>query len=74
MDVDGSNASITKISDFSMVVNFLFAIFLLVFNCGPFVFSENREFTKRIENLRVKHVPEEKKDEVKSMYRNAKSS
>ena len=63
-----------KITDISMIGNFIFAVFLFVFNCGPFVFSENRAFQKRIEELRLKNVPEEEKDDAremaKSMYSN----
>ena len=57
-----------------MIFNFCFAIFLFVFNCGPFVFSENRAFQKRVEDLRLKNVPEEEKENAreiaKSMYSN----
>jgi hypothetical protein len=56
-----------------MIFNFCFAIFLFVFNCGPFVFSENREFQKRLEDLRLKNVPEEQKDEAKEAYKESKS-
>ena len=44
MDVAGDKAAMPRITDFSMLANFGFAIFLLIFNCGPFVISENREF------------------------------
>ena len=63
-----------KITDISMLFNFGFAIFLFIFNCGPTVFSENRKFQKRVEDLRLKDVPEEEKENAreiaKSIYSN----
>lgn len=53
-----------RLTDVSMIANFAFALILLIFNCGPFVFSENRAFMARLEALKVKNVPEEKKEEV----------
>ena len=70
----GDDARMPNITDKSMIVNFVFAAILFVFNCGPFVFSENRAFQKRLEVLRLKNVPEEEKEEAreiaKSIYSN----
>ena len=44
MKASGDIAGMPKITDISMVFDFSFAVILFVFNCGPFVFSENREF------------------------------
>lgn len=41
-------------------MNFGFGIFFLIFNCGPFVFSENRKFLAKLENL--KGTEEEKSE------------
>ena len=40
----GKDAGMPKIADYTMIFNFSFAVVLFVFNCGPFVFSENRAF------------------------------
>ena len=70
----GKDAGMPKIADYTMIFNFSFAVVLFVFNCGPFVFSENRAFQKRLEDLRLKNVPEEEKEEAreiaKSIYSN----
>lgn len=74
INVDGSEARMPNITDKSMIVNFIFAGILFIFNCGPFVFSENRAFQQRLEELRLKNVPEEEKEEAreiaKSIYSN----
>ena len=74
MDLKGSEAGMPLITDISMIFNFAFALFLFIFNCGPFVYSENRAFQKRVEDLRLKNVPEEEKENAreiaKSVYSN----
>lgn len=36
------------------IVDFLYGLILLVFNCGPYVFSENRQFRKNLNSLKKK--------------------
>lgn len=43
-----------KTCDYFMLANLVVAIVLLVFNCGPNVFTENREFRKQLEDLQAK--------------------
>ena len=62
-----------KTMSFVGKVNALSRLVILLAVIG-FVFSENRAFQKRIEELRLKNVPEEEKDDAremaKSMYSN----
>jgi hypothetical protein len=43
------------------MMSFGFGIFFFIFNCGPFVFSENRKFLAKLANLTA---TEEEKSEV----------
>lgn len=40
--------------DILMIGNLIVGVFLLIFNCGPLVFKENREFRTKLENLQAK--------------------
>ena len=46
--------------DYIAYTNFASAIILLLFNCGPFVFSENRKFQDKLDELRAKLVDDNK--------------
>ena len=39
-------------SDIQAITNFVVMIFLIVFNCGPFVFREHHQFIGKLEKLR----------------------
>mmetsp|Transcript_12602 Transcript_12602/g.21204 ORF Transcript_12602/g.21204 Transcript_12602/m.21204 type:complete len:140 (+) Transcript_12602:1442-1861(+) len=49
-----------KTSDIIFIGNIAFAVILLIFNCGPFVFSENRAFNEKLYRLRNKQELGEK--------------
>jgi len=42
---------VVRTCEYSAYLNFGFAAILCIANCGPFVFSENRKFNARIEEL-----------------------
>lgn len=51
--------------DISAYANFGFLILLLIFNCGPFVFSENAKFNEKLEELRSIATQEDDTDHNK---------
>ena len=56
---------VTYCFDLIFSIDVLFAIFIFHFNCGPFVFKENREFLKRLNELRN----QENQQELNSDFR-----
>ena len=41
-----------RTGDYVAISNLVVGIFLLLFNCGPFVFKENKQFLKRLNILK----------------------
>ena len=58
--------------DYIAIYNLAFGLIIFAFNCGPFVFSENRDFNKKLRQLKKNHEKEEsniaKNDLKQSMF------
>jgi hypothetical protein len=49
-------------SNYLAAANGVYGIFLFLFNCGPFVFSEHKKFEKKLYELKAENMTEEEKD------------